>query len=236
MKKIILIVVICLMASFAVVTAEQTGAPNSDLTATKQGQDSAANASNQATGNGSGEAVQTNVATQQENQGEAIPVQNQVQVQSRIKSGNYTTESGEPIQVKAQANNRIQLMSNRVSAGTSMQISQEQTQEKTMLKAKLSNGANAEIKVMPDKASEKAMERLRMKVCSEENNCQIELKEVGEGEQVRAAYEVQAQKQARLLGLFKTKMQVHAQVDAESGEVIMSKKPWWAFLASESEE
>jgi hypothetical protein len=31
-------------------------------------------------------------------------------------------------------------------------------------------------------------------------------------------------------------MQVSAQVDAENGEVIAVKKPWWAFLASESEE
>ena len=116
-----------------------------------------------------------------------------------------------------------------------MQMSQEQTQAGTKLQVKLSNGKNAEVKVMPDKASEKAMERLRIKVCSEENNCQIELKEVGQGEQVKPAYEVKVQKQARLFGLFKTKMNVQAQVDADNGEVIQSKKPWWAFLARESE-
>ena len=31
-------------------------------------------------------------------------------------------------------------------------------------------------------------------------------------------------------------MDVEAQVDAESGEVIQTKKPWWAFLASEPVE
>jgi hypothetical protein len=31
-------------------------------------------------------------------------------------------------------------------------------------------------------------------------------------------------------------MQVQAQVDAENGDVILAKKPWWAFLATESEE
>ena len=86
---------------------------------------------------------------------------------------------------------------------------------------------------MPDTASERAMERLRLKVCSEENDCQIELKEVGKGEQVKAVYEVKAQKQAKLFWLFRIKMQVRAQIDAESGEVIRTKKPWWAFLASE---
>jgi hypothetical protein len=93
-----------------------------------------------------------------------------------------------------------------------------------------------EVKIMPDTASERALERLRLNVCSEENNCSIELKEVGNGNQTKAAYEVKVEKQARVLGLFKTKMQVQAQVDAENGEVIQTKKPWWAFLASESEE
>ena len=117
-----------------------------------------------------------------------------------------------------------------------MEMTQEQILAKTKLKVKLSNGINSEVKIMPDTASEKALERLKIKVCSEENNCTIELKEVGQGEQVRAAYEVQVQKQAKFLGLFKTKMQVQAQIDAENGEVIRIKKPWWAFLASESEE
>lgn len=93
-----------------------------------------------------------------------------------------------------------------------------------------------EVKIMPDTASERALERLRLNVCSEENNCSIELKEVGNGNQTKAAYEVKVEKQARVLGLFKTKIQVQAQVDAENGEVIQTKKPWWAFLASESEE
>jgi len=64
-------------------------------------------------------------------------------------------------------------------------------------------------------------------------NCTIELKEVGQGEQVKLAYEVKAQKEAKILGMFKTKMGVAAQVDAQTGEVINSNKPWWAFLASE---
>jgi len=36
--------------------------------------------------------------------------------------------------------------------------------------------------------------------------------------------------------MFKTKMKVRAQVSAESGEVIRVHKPWWAFLASETDE
>ena len=89
---------------------------------------------------------------------------------------------------------------------------------------------------MPDTASETALARLRLKVCSEENECQIELKEVGQGEQVKAAYEMNIQRQSKFLGLFQTRMQVQAQVDAETGEIVRVKKPWWAFLASEPAE
>ncbi len=89
---------------------------------------------------------------------------------------------------------------------------------------------------MPDTASETALKRLRLRVCSEENNCTIELKEVGKRNQTQAAYEIQAQRHAKLFGMFRLKMQTNAQVSAETGELIRVKKPWWAFLATEPEE
>lgn len=128
---------------------------------------------------------------------------------------------------------KVRLKVGNSEAISALELTQEQIQEQTRLHAKLSNGRNAEIKVMPDAASERARERLQLKVCSEENSCSIELKEVGKGEQVRAAYEVRAQKDAKVLGMFKTKMQVSSQIDAENGEVIKTNKPWWAFLATE---
>ena len=100
---------------------------------------------------------------------------------------------------------------------------------------KLSNGRNAEVKVMPSTASETALARLRLKVCSTDNNCTIELKQVGTGENSKVAYEVQAERHAKLLGLFATKMEVRAEVNAETGEVKVGK-PWWAFLATEPAE
>ena len=104
-------------------------------------------------------------------------------------------------------------------------------EENGKLKATMSNGQNAEIKIMPDTASERAIERLQIK--SKNQNFSIELKEVGTGNQTRMAYEVQTRKEARVFGIFKTEMDVEAQVDAETGEVIKSKKPWWAFIAAE---
>jgi hypothetical protein len=189
----------------------------------------AANGNTEVGQQGANSEVQTNTELQTQNKGEATQLQNQV----RVQSGNYENSNGAQMQI--QNENQFRLKVGGVEAKSNMQIGSEydSAQNKTMLKTQLSNGMNAEIKVMPNTASQKAIERLQLKVCNSENNCSIELKEVGKGEQSRAAYEVQAQKEARVLGLFKTKMQVQAQIDAETGEIIKSKKPWWAFLAAE---
>ncbi len=102
------------------------------------------------------------------------------------------------------------------------------------LNARLSNGKNTEIKVMPDVASNKALKRLKLKNCDE--NCNIELKEVSVKNQARAAYEVKAQRNSKVFGVFNKRMNVQAQVDAETGDIIDINKPWWAFLATEPEE
>jgi hypothetical protein len=106
------------------------------------------------------------------------------------------------------------------------------------LRVKLSNGRKANLKILPIVARERALERLRLKVCNEDNECEIELKEVGEGEgnKTRVAYELQIQRHHKLLGLFRIKARNRVRVDAETGEVIHVKKPWWAFLASEEDE
>ncbi len=114
-----------------------------------------------------------------------------------------------------------------------MNISGNWTNNETPIFLELSNGKNAQMKIMPAAASVKAIERLGVKVCNESNGCVIELKEVGTGNETRAAYEIQVQKEARILGIFKTQMDVSAEVDAETEEVIKTVKPWWAFLASE---
>ena len=64
----------------------------------------------------------------------------------------------------------------------------------------------------------------------------IELKEVQAGESKKLAYEVQAEKQVKLFGFIKKQMKVRAEIDADTGETIQTKKAWWAFLAKETEE
>jgi len=154
-------------------------------------------------------------------------------IRNRVRAGVYTSESGEKIRVSEMAKNRIRLQVRNISADCELNITQEQVQNRTRLKVMLSNGRKAEIKIMPDVASERALERLRL---SSENNCSLQLKEVGKGNETKLAYEVQVERHMRILGLFRTKAKVKAEVDAENGEVIRVKKPWWAFLASEPEE
>jgi len=104
------------------------------------------------------------------------------------------------------------------------------------IKATLSNGKESLLKIMPSTASENAIRALSLHNCVEAEGCTIELKEVGTGNETKAAYEVKTEKQVKVLGLFKAKMQVEAQIDAENGEVIKTKKAWWSFLASEDSE
>jgi len=131
---------------------------------------------------------------------------------------------------------RFRLRTDNISALTDLNITPEMIGNATRLKIRLSNGRNAEIKIMPSTASERALERLRLKVCSTENNCTIELKETGQGNDTRLTYEVQIERHSRILGIFKAKMRVRGDVDAETGEVVRVNKPWWAFLATEPEE
>jgi len=166
-------------------------------------------------------------------QGAQPQLYNEQATQSRLRAGNYVGANGQQIQVQEEANNRLRIRVQNVSAHTGEEILQERVQNKTQLRINFSNGRNAEIKVMPNVASETAIERLRLRVCSSENNCTIELKEVGLGNQTRAMYRINAQKEARVFGLFRAKMNVEANIDAETGEVVNTKVPWWSFLAAE---
>ena len=164
MKKILLSLIVCILMSSLVLAQGQqgihepgTGIDNREIK--EAGQGSGQGQDNETQGDGQG--TQTNTETQQQNQGEETQIKNQIKTKNKIKSGIYTTENGKKIQVQEQSNNRVQLKSGEVSAQTSMEMTQEQTQDRTKLQVKLSNGKNSEVKVMPDIASEKAMERLK---------------------------------------------------------------------------
>lgn len=213
-----------------------TGIENPEIKETGQGtgQDLENGTDTTTQNKGNDSQIKTEQQTQTNNPetGEQIRTQEQTQTQTKAQSGSYTTEGGKQLQIQEQSGDMLQLKTGTASAQTKMQMTQEQTQTGTKLQVKLSNGQSSEVKIMPDAASVKAIERLQLKNCVSEEGCSIELKEVGQGEQIRAAYEIKTQKETKVFGLFKAKMQVQAQIDAENGEVIKASKPWWSFLAT----
>lgn len=213
------IFLVLVLASSLVITAQGENNPD--------GQGNSGDGANLGS-QGDGDSGEVNANTTNQGSGETI--------RNRVQTGVYTSPEGEQIRVSETAQNRIRIESGGVEAECECELEQEQVQNRTRLKTQLSNGRKAEIKVMPDTASETALNRLRLKVCSEENNCTIQLKEVGKGNQTQLAYEMQIQRHFRLLGMFRAKAQVKAQVNAENGELVRTKKPWWAFLATEPEE
>lgn len=154
------------------------------------------------------------------------------------------TETGKIMTIQAgRSGNIIVITINKVQVETELEIEAEneqgdsmQERNKTRLRARLEDGTKKEIKTMPDTASKIALQKLRLKNCNLENNCIIQLKEVGSDKDKQLAYELQAERHSRILAMFRAKMQVKAQISAENGEVIRIGKPWWAFLATEPEE
>jgi hypothetical protein len=130
-------------------------------------------------------------------------------------------------------NGELELMQNQARARTMMNLSEDAI---SGLQTRLSNGRNAQIKIMPETASQTALARLKLRNCNESNNCTIELKEIGTGNQTRAAYQVRAEKEFKVLGVFKNRAEIYSEIDAETGEEIQTRRPWWSFLASEEDE
>ena len=181
---------------------------------------------------GNGQALQNSVETANMK----IISEPQVQERARVKNGSYLTASGLRMQVQEITNNRFELGIGGTKVETSLEITSDSTSGEVVLSTELSNGRNVQMKIMPDVASEKALERLQLKNCVAEDGCSIELKEVGAGDGAKLVYQVKTQKASRIFGLFRARMNVEAQVDAETGEIIRTRKPWWAFLAREAED
>lgn len=85
-----------------------------------------------------------------------------------------------------------------------------------------------DVKIMPSTASETAIQKL-----GEVKNVQVELKEAGQAssESQNPVYEVKMEKPVKIFGLFPVTAKLTTQVDAETGNIILVKKPWWMFFA-----
>lgn len=135
------------------------------------------------------------------------------------------TENGKTLTISTGSGKVIILEVGLSKAYTTLEVEQERVENKTKLRVNLNSGRKAEIKIMPDTADKKAVERLGGFTYP------IYLKEVGKGDNAKPVYEYTNNKQGKFLGIFKIMARVQAQVDAETGDVKVIK-PWWAFLAS----
>ncbi len=145
------------------------------------------------------------------------------------------TENGRTINITAgNSGNYIYIYVEQTgaNASTKMEIITYSNGDYVKVKTVTSNGSEVEIKVMPDEAEEIALEKVKVRTCNSETNCNLTLKE----EKNQLKYEMQLQRHSRILAIFQKKMQIRTEIDAETGEIIKIRKPWWAFLATEPKE
>lgn len=138
-------------------------------------------------------------------------------------------EDGEITEIEIEVENekgefKWELKAKNSIVETKLKVEQEIGVGVSKLKVKLSNGNNQEIKVMPDRVSEIAIQKLESK------NIKIELKEVGQGSEVRAVFEAEAENIGKLFGLIETRLKESAQIDPVTGNVLEIARPWWTFL------
>lgn len=76
--------------------------------------------------------------------------------------------------------------------------------------------------IMPDEVQARIQERINARI----NNTEIELREDGN-------YYVQTQKQSRLFLLFPVREKIQLEINAENGEILRVRNPWWGFLAKD---
>ncbi|MFH1450603.1 MAG: hypothetical protein ABIF92_01335 [archaeon] len=122
-----------------------------------------------------------------------------------------------------QKEEKYQLKSGEVTADSQFVM----TKERETIMVQLNNNIQKELKVLPDTASEKAVERARLrKVVS------VELQE----ENGELVYEVVGERPVKVLGLFKAQMRITTRINAENNAVKKIKQPWWAIFASDDDE
>ena len=216
-------VMVTLFISFILLTTFVSAAYNYDYSADANANANAGSsgASASGSGSGSGDANGSNAASVTVNAGSGVTVITSSGVSVSVAGGqvNVLTRDG-----------RVHLVVGNVDVDSD---GVEVTVENGKVIAHTSNGANAEVKIMPTTASETAIAQLQLHVCTAENNCMIQFKEVGSGSNAKVAYNVQATKKVKVLGIFNADEEVSADVDASSGTVISTHRPWWSFLASD---
>jgi len=173
------------------------------------------------------------VCADNDNKGNAR-VQSEYELQEREHVGDYLenenpnlimNSNGSQIRERAEEMREFQIRNQSFSSHLNLTI-----QNQSRIRVNLSNGMQREIKVLPEVAAERAREVFRSR------NMTLVLKEVPQEENATLVYEAEGNRTLALFGLFKIRANLRTQIDAESGEVVETSRPWWSFLASSPEE
>ena len=168
-----------------------------------------------------------------ENEQERLKLMKEFRKKMMEHKGKFRVE-GSNITINDVSDEQKEIIAGRINAKTGLNLTADDIGNGTRLRAILSNGRFAEVKIMPHRASAVALAKLRAKCL--DRNCTVELKEVGIGNKTRLAYEIRTEQDSRLFFIFKNRMVVRAEVDAETGDIIRLRKPWWSFASNEIEE
>lgn len=128
---------------------------------------------------------------------------------------------GRQLTIRAGNSGNVIIVSKNINASTNVEL--YRTENGTLV-AKFKNNQTKEI-ILPEKAQERLEEKLQKRI--EARN--ITLDENG-------IYRIEMQKKSRLFFLFQVNEKVQAEINAENGETIKIRNPWWGFLAKDLEE
>jgi hypothetical protein len=148
----------------------------------------------------------------------------------------YANGSKEIIEIEIERNEdgitrEIKIGGDILSIDKELEINDLFENNESELKAVLSDGSSARIRVLPERAKEIALERLRAR-----NVTNLTLEEIRHENIPRVVYNIESNENGRFLGVFKLRLRTQAQIDTETGEIISINRPWWAFLVSVLDE
>ena len=90
-----------------------------------------------------------------------------------------------------------------------------------------SEGNKHKIKITPQEVKVLIRNRLRIR---DDSDLSFELKEKIHNNIPRVIYNIEAKEHGKFLGIFKIAARSITEIDAETGEVLKVRRPWWAFL------
>lgn len=112
-----------------------------------------------------------------------------------------------------------------------LNFSKHQVRNETALRVRLSNGEEQNITINPRVALIRAFFALNAT-----DNFSIEINDTERNGTRRALFFAKAREHGRFLGIFRTRLNVQATIDPETGEVIESRRPWWSFLVTKDDK